>query len=137
MRPSVDKINNALDIHHDDIDVIDQPLPTKKQLESKTIDNDFQYSRENLYSVIECGSEAMTNLLQLAQETEHPRAYEVLGQLMDKMTTANKELVNLHKQVKDITNGPGISTQNVTNALFVGSTAELQKMLKGASSRDN
>ena len=72
----------------------------------------------------------MEGLLQVAQETEHPRAYEVVGQLMDKLTNANKELINLHKQIKDINNDDTVRTQNVTNALFVGSTAELQKLLK-------
>ena len=89
---------------------------------------DFNYTRENLYNVIERGQDAMEGLLQVAQETEHPRAYEVVGQLMDKLTNANKELINLHKQVIDI-NGERQPT-NVTNALFVGSTAELQKLLK-------
>lgn len=91
---------------------------------------DFEYTRENLYNVIERGQDAMEGLLQVAQETEHPRAYEVVGQLMDKLTTANKELINLHKQVKDINDVKSNTPQNVTNALFVGSTAELQKLLK-------
>ena len=73
----------------------------------------------------------MEGILHVAQETEHPRAYEVVGQLMDKLTNANKELINMHKQVKDIKKeDPVSSPQNVTNALFVGSTAELQKLLK-------
>ena len=92
---------------------------------------DFQYTRENLYNIIERGQDAMEGILHVAQETEHPRAYEVVGQLMDKLTNANKELINMHKQVKDIKKeDPVSSPQNVTNALFVGSTAELQKLLK-------
>ena len=91
---------------------------------------DFHYTRENLYNIIERGQDAMEGLLQVAQETEHPRAYEVVGQLMDKLTTANKELINLHKQIKDIRNSDDKTPHNVTNALFVGSTADLQKLLK-------
>ena len=92
---------------------------------------DFQYTRENLYNIIERGQDAMEGILHVAQETEHPRAYEVVGQLMDKLTNANKELINMHKQVKDIKKeDPVSSPQNVTHALFVGSTAELQKLLK-------
>ncbi len=107
-------------------------LPDRvKPEENQSVDTDFNYSRENLYNIIERGTDAMEGLLQVAQETEHPRAYEVVGQLMDKLTNANKELINMHKQVKDVRKEESGSTpQNVTNALFVGSTAELQKLLK-------
>lgn len=107
-------------------------LPDRvKPEEDQSVDTDFNYSRENLYNIIERGTDAMEGLLQVAQETEHPRAYEVVGQLMDKLTNANKELINMHKQVKDVRKEEsGSSPQNVTNALFVGSTAELQKLLK-------
>ena len=98
---------------------------------------DFNYTRENLYNVIERGQDAMEGLLQVAQETEHPRAYEVVGQLMDKLTNANKELINLHKHIKDINDDGQVKTQNVTNALFVGSTAELQKLLKAKQKEGN
>ena len=87
----------------------------------------MQEQQDSWDSVPDYGAEAVQ---QVAQETEHPRAYEVVGQLMDKLTTANKELINLHKQVKDINDVKGNTPQNVTNALFVGSTAELQKLLK-------
>ena len=108
-----------------------QTLPEKVIPSDTDVSNtDFQYTRENLYNIIERGQDAMEGLLQVAQETEHPRAYEVVGQLMDKLTNANKELINLHKQIKDINNDDKVKTQNVTNALFVGSTAELQKLLK-------
>ena len=93
-------------------------------------DIDFQYARENIYNVIERGSDAMDGLLEVARETEHPRAYEVVGQLVDKLTNANKELMGLHKTKKSMSDEVVRSPQNVTNALFVGSTADLQKMLK-------
>jgi hypothetical protein len=92
-------------------------------------DTDFQYSRENLYNIIERGSDAMDGLLEIAKETEHPRAYEVVGQLIDKLTNANKELIGLHKTMQSMKEDIIRSPQNVTNALFVGSTADLQKML--------
>lgn len=114
-------------------EIVETPTPerVKPINDTESISNtDFQYTRENLYNVIERGQDAMEGLLQVAQETEHPRAYEVVGQLMDKLTNANKELINLHKQIKDINNDDTVRTQNVTNALFVGSTAELQKLLK-------
>ena len=92
-------------------------------------DTDFQYSRENLYNIIERGSDAMDGLLEIAKEIEHPRAYEVVGQLIDKLTNANKELIGLHKTMQSMKEDIIRSPQNVTNALFVGSTADLQKML--------
>ena len=114
-------------------EIVESPTAQDRAVVPQTEDTsntDFQYTRENLYNIIERGQDAMEGLLQVAQETEHPRAYEVVGQLMDKLTTANKELINLHKQIKDIQKEDTATPQNVTNALFVGSTAELQKMLK-------
>ena len=100
-------------------------------LNGEEADTDFQYARENLYNVIERGSDAMEGILEVARETEHPRAYEVVGQLIDKITNANKELLDVHNKMKNIRDdGSSHAPQNVTNALFVGSTAELQKMLK-------
>ena len=72
----------------------------------------------------------MDGLLEIAKETEHPRAYEVVGQLIDKLTNANKELIGLHKTMQTVKDDLIKSPQNVTNALFVGSTADLQKLLK-------
>ena len=109
-------------------------LPTEKvvppRAEKDDSDTDFQYSRENLYNIIERGSDAMDGLLEIAKETEHPRAYEVVGQLIDKLTNANKELNGLHKTMQTVKDDLIKSPQNVTNALFVGSTADLQKLLK-------
>ncbi len=109
-------------------------LPTEKvvppRAEKDDSDTDFQYSRENLYNIIERGSDAMDGLLEIAKETEHPRAYEVVGQLIDKLTNANKELIGLHKTMQTVKDDLIKSPQNVTNALFVGSTADLQKLLK-------
>ena len=109
-------------------------LPTEKvvppRAEKDDSDTDFQYSRENLYNIIERGSDAMDGLLEIAKETEHPRAYEVVGQLIDKLTNANKELIGLHKTMQTVKDDLVKSPQNVTNALFVGSTADLQKLLK-------
>ena len=93
-------------------------------------DTDFQYARENLYNLIERGQDGLEELIEIAKQSEHPRAFEVVGQMIDKLTTTNKELLYLHKTKKDIQTEKGGPT-SVTNALFVGSTAELQKMLKG------
>ena len=98
-------------------------------------DTDFQYARENLYNLIERGQDGLEELLEIAKQSEHPRAFEVVGQMIDKLTTTNKELLTLHKTKKDIKTENGGPT-NVTNALFVGSTAELQKILKGKKVKD-
>ena len=94
-------------------------------------ETDFQYARENLYNLIERGQDGLEELLEIAKQSQHPRAFEVVGQMIDKLANTNKELLNLHKTKKDIqaekTSGP----TNVTNALFVGSTSEIQKLLKG------
>ena len=90
---------------------------------------DFQYARENLYNLIERGQDGLEELLEIAKASQHPRAFEVVGQLVDKLTTTNKELLNLHKSKKDIRSEKSGPT-SVNNNLFVGSTAELQKFLK-------
>ena len=92
-------------------------------------DQDFQYARENLYNLIERGQDGLDELLEIAKASQHPRAFEVVGQLVDKLTTTNKELLNLHKSKKDIKTEKGGPT-SVNNNLFVGSTADLQKFLK-------
>ncbi len=95
------------------------------------IKKDYEYTRGNLYSIIEKGQEAINGILELAQESEMPRAYEVAGQLIKNVSDATDKLMDLQKKLKDVnkeeeSKGP----TNVTNALFVGSTAELQKLLK-------
>lgn len=96
------------------------------------IKKDYEYSRGNFYSIIEKGQEAINNALELAQETESPRAYEVVGQLIKNVSDATDKLMELQKKLKDIEEvKPMSGPTNVTNALFVGSTAELSKLLKG------
>ena len=104
----------------------DRIVPVISADDSET---DFQYARENLYNLIERGQDGLEEMLEIAKSSEHPRAMEVFGQLIGKLTETNKELLNLHKTKKDIsqdTSGP----KNVSNNLFVGSTAELQRFLK-------
>ena len=91
-------------------------------------DTDFRQTRENLYNLLERGQDAVEELLEIAKQSEHPRAFEVVGQLIGKLTETNKELMGLHKTKKDLSTEKGPT--NVTNALFVGSTSDLQKMLK-------
>jgi predicted house-cleaning noncanonical NTP pyrophosphatase (MazG superfamily) len=92
-------------------------------------DTDFRYTRENLYNLLERGQDAVEELLEIAKQSEHPRAFEVVGQLIGKLTETNKELMGLHKTKKELSIEGG-GDVNVNNAVFVGSTAELQKLLK-------
>ena len=111
-------------------------VPVITNDDSGDSETDFQYVRENLYNLIERGQDGLEEMLEIAKSSEHPRAMEVFGQLIGKLTDTNKELLNLHKTKKDIsqeTSGP----KNVSNNLFVGSTAELQKFLKTGKSIKN
>jgi len=102
------------------------------------IRNDYEYTRGNLYSIIEKGQEAINGILELAQESEMPRAYEVAGQLVKSVSDATDKLMDLQKKLKEVeeeTVQKGPSTVN--NALFVGSTNELAKMLKDAAKAQN
>ena len=95
------------------------------------IDNDYKYQRENFYNLIERGQDAIDGILDLARESEHPRSYEVAGNLIKQVAEVTEKLGDLQGKMKKLKEVPNSAPQNVTNALFVGSTAELQKMLKG------
>jgi len=98
------------------------------------ITRDYEYTRGNLYSIIEKGQEAIDGILEIAQESEMPRAYEVAGQLIKSVSDATDKLIDLQKKLKDVneeTVAKGPSTVN--NALFVGSTADLAKLIKSES----
>ena len=99
------------------------------------IRNDYEYTRGNLYSIIEKGQEAINGILELAQESEMPRAYEVAGQLVKSVSDATDKLMDLQKKLKEVEKERSPSTVN--NSLFVGSTAELAKMLKDAAKAQN
>ena len=96
----------------------------------KDDDIDYNYARENYYNLIERNQDAIEEMLEIAKQSEHPRAFEVVGQLIKSGLDANKELMTLHKTKKELSIEKGNSTTNVNNAVFVGSTAELQKLLK-------
>ena len=95
------------------------------------VDTDYDYSRENYYNLIEKGQEAIQGILDIAKEGQHPRAYEVAGQLIGQVALTVDKLQDLQKKLKDLKELPNKTTATIKNALFVGSTAELQKMLKG------
>ena len=98
--------------------------------EDKDVDTDYRYARQNLYNVIERGSDALNNLVEIANQSESPRAYEIVGQLVKTLSDANKDLLEVQKKVKTLKEESKSGPTNVTNALFVGNTAELQKLIK-------
>ena len=97
---------------------------------SQDIDNDYEYQRQNFYNLVERGNDAITGILELAKESEHPRTYEVAGNLIKQVAEVTEKLGDLQEKMKKLKEVPDSAPKNVTNALFVGSTAELQNILK-------
>jgi hypothetical protein len=135
MTKKYDKLNDAFNVAGEIVsqevsaNLIDNTIE-KSSLISDDIRKDYEYTRGNLYSIIEKGQEAINGILELAQESEMPRAYEVAGQLIKSVSDATEKLMDLQKKLKDLDEQKIKGPTNVTNALFVGSTAELSKLLK-------
>ena len=130
-----DKLNEVLGIAEVDKTYENEVLPKKMNTEvmvpeDKDPDIDFETGRKNLYNLLDKGNEAIDGILGLAKEGEHPRAYEVAGQLIKTVSEVSQNLLDLQDKLKKIKDIPDKGPKNVTNALFVGSTTELQKMLK-------
>ena len=94
------------------------------------IEKDYEYQRENFYNLVEKGSSAIDGILELAKESEHPRTYEVAGNLIKQVAEVTEKLGDLQEKMRKLKEVPSNAPKNVTNALFVGSTKELQAMLK-------
>jgi len=133
------KISDALGITQNIVEEIIDPKPLVPRPEQALIettgrdaeiDIDYQYSRENFYSLIERGQDAITGILELAKESEHPRTYEVAGQLIKTVSEVTERLAGLQQQMQFLKEVPDKAPQNVTNALFIGSTKELQQLMK-------
>jgi len=143
MPDKYESLNDAFDVSPTEISTEIENTDIEKRIEkissqSEDIRKDYEYTRGNLYSIIEKGQEAINGILELAQESDMPRAYEVAGQLIKNVSDATDKLMDLQKKLKDVNEtreakGP----TNVTNALFVGSTAELQKLLKSNLPKDD
>ncbi len=98
--------------------------------ENEDIDSDYKYQRENFYNLVERGQDAIQGILDIAQNSDHPRAYEVAGNLIKQVSEVTEKLGDLQEKMKKLKEVPNNAPKNVTNALYVGSTAELQKLLK-------
>ena len=139
MTKKYDDLNDAFDVNNDIVqpEVVEKKIDKIKSV-ADDIKKDYDYTRGNLYSIIEKGQEALNGVLELAQESEQPRAYEVAGQLIKSVSDATDKLMDLQKKLKDVEEDKVVKgPSTVNNALFVGSTAELAKMLKDGLSKDN
>ena len=130
MKKNFDKLNDAFDVEAEEVSTEIEVKKEKKtvpvKVEKDDIARDYEYTRGNLYSIIEKGQEAIDGILELAQDSEMPRAYEVAGQLIKSVSDATDKLMDLQKKVKDVNeDAPQKGPNTVNNALFVGSTAEL------------
>jgi len=144
MSKKYEKLNETFNTDSKEVSIVHAEVESeieKVEKISSSVDDirkDYEYSRGNLYSIIEKGQEAINGILELAQESEMPRAYEVAGQLIKNVADATDKLMDLQKKLKDIdeekvSKGP----TNVTNALFVGSTSELSKLLKNGLNQED
>ena len=134
MTKKYEKLNETFDVDGDIVPVEVEKISKRtedKKSSPDDIKKDYEYTRGNLYSLIEKGQEAINGILELAQETEQARAYEVAGQLIKNVADATDKLMELQKKLKEVEEEKQVKgPSTVNNALFVGSTADLQKMLK-------
>ena len=143
MKNNYDDLDKALNVESSIVEVDETPksldvTPPKSSSKPEDVKKDYDYTRANLYSLIEKGQETLNGIMELASEGGSPRAYEVAGQLIKSVADTTDKLADLHKKIKDIEEDNSKTQSNVTNnALFVGSTAELQKMLKDGMLNNN
>lgn len=140
MTKKFDKLNEAFNVDGEiirtDAEIVDKKIENISS-SVNDIKKDYEYTRGNLYSLIEKGQEAINGILELAQESEMPRAYEVAGQLIKSVADATDKLMDLQKKLKDVEEDKQKGPTTVNNALFVGSTAELAKLLKQQSQNED
>ena len=132
MTNKYDNIDDALNIKSEIVNVEKEtPIVRVESSSDGEIRKDYEYTRANLYSLIEKGQEAINGIMELAAESDQPRAYEVAGQLIKSVGDVTDKLIDLQKKLKDVEEDVVKTTNNVTNnAVFVGSTSELSKLLK-------
>ena len=132
MNEKFDELNQSLDIEVQAGEIVKETTKKLREINKKDDPTaDYEYTRGNLYSLIEKGQEAINGILELAQEGQQPRSYEVVGQLIKSVGDVSDKLIDLQQKMKDLNKEDEKSSPTtVNNALFVGSTAELQKLLK-------
>ena len=130
---SFDKLNEAFDVSSEIVSSEpEQVKPVQKEVDAIKTDTrkDYEYTRGNLYSLIEKGQEALDRIMEVAEDGQQPRAFEVVSQLIKNVADTTDKLIDLQLKMKDLDEEKAKGPSTVNNALFVGSTAELQKLLK-------
>lgn len=129
-----DILDEILDIEETTAELVEgkpSTLTIKRDNTLDDVDSDYKYQRENFYNLIERGQDAIDGILEVAKQSDHPRSYEVAGNLISQVAEVTEKLSRLQNSMKRLKEVPSNAPKNVTNALYVGSTAELQKLLKG------
>ena len=129
-----DILDEILDIEEATAELVEakpSTLTVKRDKNLDDVDSDYKYQRENFYNLIERGQDAIDGILEVAKQSDHPRSYEVAGNLISQVAEVTEKLSRLQSSMKRLKEVPSNAPKNVTNALYVGSTAELQKLLKG------
>ena len=129
-----DILDEILDIEETTAELVEgkpSTLTIKRDNKLDDVDSDYKYQRENFYNLIERGQDAIDGILEVAKQSDHPRSYEVAGNLISQVAEVTEKLSRLQSSMKRLKEVPSNAPKNVTNALYVGSTAELQKLLKG------
>ena len=129
-----DILDEILDIEETTGELV-EPKPStltiKRDDKLDDVDSDYKYQREHFYNLIERGQDAIDGILEVAKQSDHPRSYEVAGNLISQVAEVTEKLPRLQSSMKRLKEVPSNAPKNVTNALYVGSTAELQKLLTG------
>ena len=126
-------LDEILDIEESTAELVEKKPDTlivKRDNTLDDVDSDYKYQRENFYNLIERGQDAIDGILEVAKQSDHPRSYEVAGNLISQVADITEKLGKLQASMKRLKEVPNNAPKNVTNALYVGSTAELQKLLK-------
>ena len=128
-----DILDEILDVEESTAELVEKKPDTlivKRDNTLDDVDSDYKYQRENFYNLIERGQDAIDGILEVAKQSDHPRSYEVAGNLISQVADVTEKLSRLQSSMKRLKEVPSNAPKNVTNALYVGSTAELQKLLK-------
>jgi len=128
-----DILDEILDIEESTAELVEKKpdtLTVKRDDTLDDVDTDYKYQRENFYNLIERGQDAIDGILEVAKQSDHPRSYEVAGNLISQVADITEKLGKLQASMKRLKEVPNNAPKNVTNALYVGSTAELQNLLK-------
>jgi len=124
-----DGLNDVFGTEPTEVQKYESEKPSLKKSESLDVKQDYEITRAQLHNLVMKGQEAVDGILDVARASDHPRAYEVAGQLIKNVGDVADKLIDLQKKMKELDDEPKKGPNNVTNALFVGSTAELQKLL--------